>query len=117
MKSLLQEGYNVIMDSSNDPFTILIQIFLYIASCSISIIIAAKLSRKKKSRTNLTCTKLDHSRLVFDYHNVMVASLGFLPGLNTSHGLKQHVKVLLIGLGGGALPTFINKYLYNVCTG
>lgn len=77
-----------------------------------------KKKKNKKSKTTLSYTRLDHSSLASGHHNVLLAALTFLPTMfvraQEDHQL-EHVHVLQIGLGGGALSQFINKNLHNVC--
>lgn len=67
----------------------------------------------------ISCTRLDHSSLASGHHNALLASLVFLPDMfakaREDHCELEHIHVLNIGLGGGALPQFINKNLHNVC--
>ena len=68
-------------------------------------------SKKKR----ITSTKLDHSHLVFGHHKAMVSSIAFLPQMFSDGDYKEdHIRLLLVGLGGGALPIFISKHLKKV---
>lgn len=82
--------------------------------------------KKKKSHKKLAPTSthpslvLDLSFLSFVYHRAMVASLTLTPSLwgaeeggkGNHEGRKQ--RVMVVGLGGGLLPTYIHKHLPQV---
>ena len=71
--------------------------------------------KSRKSKAKGTFPKLDHSSLTFGYHNTFLAGLALLPDLSSTAGSKlEHVHILQVGLGGGALSVFISKYLHNV---
>lgn len=40
--------------------------------------------------------------------------MGPEPGEPTGEGFDAQMNLLLVGLGGGALPMFINKYIPNI---
>ena len=57
------------------------------------------LSGKESKKT------IDHSFLACSHHSVMVGAFGFV---------EDSAKCLIVGLGGGALPSFIQTHLKNV---
>ena len=57
------------------------------------------LSGKESKKT------IDHSFLACSHHSVMVGAFGFV---------DDSAKCLIVGLGGGALPSFIQTHLKNV---
>lgn len=99
---------------------------------------------KKKQHTHHTSTIFDHTHLIFGHHQAIIASLALLPcvqklSVSTSSlpsrrlepskeekggaykgdfcetgGEGHRMDLLLIGLGGGALPMFVNKCIPNV---
>ncbi len=79
----------------------------------------SKKKKKSKGGSAASSTKLQHSSLSSGHHNAMVGSLAFLSTMfkegESGHSLED-VKMLLVGLGGGALPLFISKCLQNVST-
>ena len=79
---------------------------------------AKKSKKKRPSKPDLTCMCLDHSVLASGYHDAILGSLAFLPAMFKEECGRDpelcEVHMLLIGLGGGALPAFISKYLHNV---
>ena len=82
-------------------------------------IAAPKTSKKKKSKSDsaVSATTLQHSFLCHGHHNALVASMAFLSTMFANGEVSQslrEVKMLLVGLGGGALPLFISKCLHNV---
>lgn len=58
--------------------------------------------KKKKGNMKL---KLDHSYLACEHHLAMIGGLGVM---------KEPSKILLVGLGGGPLATYMHKYITNV---
>ena len=54
----------------------------------------------------------DPRSLASEHHTVIVSCLGFLATKSVSS--SNPVKVLIIGLGGGSLPRFIDHHLTNV---
>ena len=54
----------------------------------------------------------DPRSLASEHHMVIVSCLGFLATKSVSS--SNPVKVLIIGLGGGSLPRFIDHHLTNV---
>ncbi len=54
---------------------------------------------------------LDHTQLMFDFHKVMAASLSLIDGLEWNTLERETVNVLTVGLGGGALPMYLNACL------
>ena len=84
------------------------------------LVLDKKVTKKKgKMKANgavVSCTKLDHSTLASGHHSAFVASLIFLHTLfpHEDSCELQQVRMLLVGLGGGAFPVFINKFLHNV---
>ena len=77
----------------------------------------SKKGKKKTKTTSISCTRLDHSSLASGHHNAFVASLVFLSDMFVKGLPLAHADILLVGLGGGALPQFMNKYLCNVMCG
>ena len=99
---------------------------------------------KKKEHAHHSSTNFDHAHLAFGHHQAIVASLALLPCLqehfvgssSSPSGRPEQsgeekggpfesdfgqteddghqLNLLLIGLGGGALPMFVNKYIPNV---
>ena len=87
----------------------------------------------------------DHTHLTFGHHKAIIAALALLPQLQITgtscdqsepaegvegacksaskagragEGVDARMKLLVVGLGGGALPMFINKCIPNVsCCG
>ena len=57
------------------------------------------LSGKESKKT------IDHSFLACSHHSVMIGAFGFV---------EDSAKCLIVGLGGGALPSFIQTHLKNV---
>jgi len=60
----------------------------------------AKLKTTKKGKKKVTC--IDHKYLACSHHEVITAGLTLLPNEN-----RDNFNVLLIGLGGGCLPTYM----------
>jgi spermidine synthase len=54
---------------------------------------------------------IDHSQLMFDHHAVMISSLGLVGGVTWG---EETVRVMVVGLGGGALPMFIRDHIPQV---
>ena len=103
---------------------------------------SSKKSKKKQPSAYHTSSVIDHTHLTFGHHQAIVASLALLPNLQTftdpsntasssqleaeergealkcstmTEGRGGHrIDLLLVGLGGGALPMFINKCIPNV---
>ena len=99
----------------------------------------SKKSKKKQPTAHTAVLTPDHTHLTCGHHQAMIASLALLPQLlaqsthtpstaaSTSQsvteggackseagGMGVRIDLLLIGLGGGALPMFINKCIHNV---
>ena len=80
--------------------------------------------RKKKSKKASSVPPPlfpDPSHLCFTHHRAMLGSLCLTPAIVCSRGSDRggggrgvRGRVLIIGLGGGALPTFIQRYLPQV---
>ena len=103
----------------------------------------SKKSRKKQHAHHISTT-FDYAHLTFGHHQAIIASLALLPCLQKHYvgsssppsgrpeqsgkekggpckgkfgetGSEGHrMDLLVIGLGGGALPMFVNKYIPNV---
>ena len=79
-----------------------------------------KKARKGKALSASTSLLPDSSYLTFAYHRAILATLSLTPdivgggggGGGGRGGVGRHV--LIVGLGGGALPTFIHRYLPQV---
>ena len=73
-------------------------------------------SKKTKKKAYSTSLKVDHTRLLFDHHKVVISTLMLIQDLVT--GVRE-VNGLLVGLGGGALPMYMEKVLNKVrgCVG
>ena len=56
----------------------------------------------------------DPRSLASEHHMVIVSCLGFLATKSVSP--SNPLKMLIIGLGGGSLPKFIDQHLINVGT-
>ena len=65
---------------------------------------------KKKSRKKLLPREPDHSHLTCGHHRAIVASLSLLPLVR----VEGRLTVLVVGLGGGALPMYIHKHVDKV---
>lgn len=100
----------------------------------------SKRSKKKQAAHSVALLTPDHTHLTFGYHKAIVAALALLPCLSvdasaapsdqsesvkgangarrTTCGgeevISHQMNVLVVGLGGGALPMFINKCIPNV---
>lgn len=81
----------------------------------------SKSSRKHKSKRQkpipsgaLHGPKLefDHSSLAFLHHKVTIASLALIDDVRWKSG--DVINILIVGLGGGALPMFLKKCLLQV---
>lgn len=53
---------------------------------------------------------------MFPHHKVMLSSLALIGGGKEWSNLAGTISILIVGLGGGALPMFIKKYLPMVST-
>ena len=73
-----------------------------------------KPSRKIKSKRQRPVPQyqIDHTHLVFPYHRALVASLALINNIKWEE--RDSVDILIIGLGGGALPMYINRNLPQV---
>ena len=97
-------------------------LFMKIEHCCVSYIPAvsrsSKKKKKKRSVAEVVPTKLDHSRLASGYLRHMVMCLSLLPQFlqkgNPPAEKVASMRMLLIGLGGGALLMFVAKYIRNV---
>ena len=65
---------------------------------------------KKKSRKKLLPREPDHTYLTCGHHQAIVASLSLFPLVR----VEGRVTVLVVGLGGGALPMYIRKHVAMV---
>jgi spermidine synthase len=53
---------------------------------------------------------VDHSYLCFDHHHAMMSALGLMSKAALQ---SPHLEVVVVGLGGGALPMFIHDHFTN----
>ena len=61
--------------------------------------------KKKKNKKGKSISEIDFSYLSCEHHLAMVTGIGLS---------CDNPKILLVGLGGGLLATYIHKYLENV---
>ena len=65
---------------------------------------------RKKSRKKLLPREPDHTHLACGHHRAIVASLSFVSFLRK----RERGRILVVGLGGGALPAYIHKHFPTV---
>jgi len=94
---------------------------VYFINAFFSVAEAKNSKKKKQHKHSSASTRIDHSYIAGTYLQHMIASLGLHYSQFVSRGVtkftdgEEHkMKVLLIGLGGGALAMFISKYIPNV---
>ena len=61
---------------------------------------------KKRSRKKLLPREPDHTHLACGHHRAIVASFSLVSFLRR----RERGRVLVVGLGGGALPAYIHKH-------
>ena len=71
--------------------------------------------KSKKKAPGLPTMSPDHTHLSCSHHKAILASLALIEGLcspvSDGNGLKE---LLVVGLGGGALPNYLHRYIPNV---
>ena len=75
-----------------------------------TIILYVTAKPRKKSRKKLLPRVPDHTHLACGHHRAIVASLSFVSFLRK----QERGRMLVVGLGGGALPAYIHKHFPTV---
>lgn len=73
-------------------------------------------SRQRKDGGGGKQLQFDFSELIFPHHKAMLSSLALIGGGKKWSDPAGTISILIVGLGGGALPMFIKKYLPMVST-
>ena len=80
-----------------------------------SVVKRKKNSKAKRRGPAYPALQPDPTHLCFAYHRAMVAALALGP--RGRAGEEGGGRVLIVGLGGGALPAYIHRHMPQVCGG
>ena len=115
VERLLSPYYILVIYTYSLKMHFLLNFFFFLVKSSKQTKRSSKSKKRGPSPSPCLPLKPDTAYLYFSYHKAIVAALTLSP-LAWEGDIEEIIgKVLVVGLGGGALPNYIYQFLPQVC--